>query len=186
MAVDVSQSGMRNKVWNWLQDSKIEADRIVFNDNRSWLPEEKPGLRVVRVRSAEEEVPTWYAVPDKAGEDFTPGISKGLWKVSERVFGSTVGTPMTQQYSRNITKTNTNNADVNTPNPGFYELTAAFLQKGDDPAEIVSMIDQLRGASAQSKDETAHTLPLHLAERIEQYLLWVEELEISEEETDSD
>jgi|GEM_PF-3064250 len=186
LAVDVSQSGMRNKVWNWLQDSKIEADRIVFNDNRSWLPEEKPGLRVVRVRSAEEEVPTWYAVPDKAGEDFTPGISKGLWKVSERVFGSTVGTPMTQQYSRNITKTNTNNADVNTPNPGFYELTAAFLQKGDDPAEIVSMIDQLRGASAQSKDETAHTLPLHLAERIEQYLLWVEELEISEEETDSD
>ncbi|MEO8612529.1 MAG: DUF3962 domain-containing protein [Chloroflexota bacterium] len=185
LAVDVSQSGMRNRVWNWLQDSKIEADKIVFNDNRSWVPEDKPRLRVVRVRSAEEEVPTWYAVPEKGGED-SPGISKGLWKVSKRVFGSTVGTPGTQKYSRNITKTNTNHADVNTPNPGFYELTAAFLQKGDDPAEIVSMIDQLRGASAQSKDETAHTLPLHLAERIEQYLLWVEELEISEEETDTD
>lgn len=184
LAVDVSQAGMRQGVWTWLQDSKIESDRVVFNDNRNWLPEEKPGLRIVRVRSAEEEVPTWYAVRDDE-EIVQVGISKGLWRVSERVFGSTVGTPTTQQFNRSITKTDTNNAPVNTPNPGFYELTAAFLQKGDDIADIVNTIHNLRAASAQSRDETAHALPLHLAQRIEEYLLWVVEQETSEDETDN-
>lgn len=181
LAVDATQANMRGKLWNWLQDSKIEADRVNFNYNRSWLPEDKPKLRIVRVRNAEDEVPTWFAVDETDGST-KYGISKGLWQVSDRVFGSTVGTATTQRYKRNITKTDTKNAAISTPNPSFYEMTAAFLQRGDDAAEIVSMIHNLRSASIQARDETGHTLALHLAQRIEEYLLWVEEEDDHDEE----
>jgi hypothetical protein len=98
-----------------------------------------------------------------------------LWRVNDRVFGSTTGTPSTQKFNRGLTKTDTSKAVENTPNPVFYELTTAFIEQGDDPAEIASMVHSLREASIQSRDETAHALPLHLAKRIEEYLLLVDD-----------
>lgn len=171
LAVDVSEAGMRNRVWGWLQDKNIIPDHVTFNHNSAvWTPEDIKQLRIVRVRNAEDEIPTWYAV-----ENDNAGISKGLWQVSERVFGSTVGSPSTQKFNRRHTKTDPDKASTNTPNPSFYEFTAAFIQPGDDAATIVNVLHSLRDASVQSRDETAHTLPLHFAKQIEEYFLWVDE-----------
>lgn len=176
LVVDTTQSSMRHNIWRWLQDSKISADEIEFNDGQKWYSEDRPNLRVVRTRNVKHETPEWYAESDRIG------LSAGLHKVNERVFASTSPTATTQQFNRGLTKTDTANASKSTPTPGFYELTVGMMQPGDNAEEIATIVHDLRDASAQYADETAHALPLHLGKLIEEYLLWIEDEEEDEEQ----
>jgi hypothetical protein len=169
LVVDARQSGMRQRIWRWLQDSKMSLDEIEFNDGQKWYPQDRSNLRVVRTRHVEHETPEWYA----KNKDI--GLSAGLHKVNERVFGSTSPTATTQQFNRQLTKTKTADASKSTPTPGFYELTVGMMQNGDSAEEVATVVHDLRGASSQYMDETAHALPLHLGKLIEEYLLWIEE-----------
>ncbi|MBK8034697.1 MAG: RNAseH domain-containing protein [Chloroflexi bacterium] len=169
LVVDAAQSNMRNKVWRWLQDQRISPDEIEFNDGQKWSPEDRPHLRVVRVRSVEHETPEWYAKGD------TIGLSAGLHKIGNRTFVSTSQTATTQQFNRNLTKTNTANASRATPSPAYYELTVGMMQPHDDAEYVADFVHILRDASTQYQDETAHALPLHLGKLIEEYLLWIED-----------
>jgi hypothetical protein len=143
LVVDTTQSNMRSKVWRWLQDQKITQDEILFNDGQKWLPADRPKLRVVRVRSADDETPEWYA------KDTTIGLSSGVHSIDTRTFVSISQTATTQQFSRSLTKTNTKNATKQIPSPGYYELTIGMMQSHDDATYIADFVHTLRDASMQ-------------------------------------
>lgn len=183
LAVHTSEGHMRNKVWPWLQDSKIQRDEIQFAGHSPWRIEDSdmPGLRVVRVRDLKEqgEVSEWYAPDGNGGA----GLTDGLWKVGERVFGSIATRASSQQYPyKGKSKAFPDFAHKNTPMPVFHELTVAYAQPDDQVPDLAAIVHSLREASVQSRDETSHTLPLHFAQRVKEYLLW--EDEASEEEVD--
>ena len=185
LAVHTSEGHMRNKVWPWLQDGRIQTDEIQFVGHSPWRVNDgdMPGLRVVRVRDLKDqgEVPEWYA-PDGKGD---AGLTDGLWQVGERVFGSIATRASSQQYPyKGRSKASPDFADKNTPMPVFHELTVAYAQPNDQIADLVAIVHSLRDASVQSRDETSHTLPLHFAQRVKEYLLWEEDEESLEEEVE--
>jgi hypothetical protein len=173
LAVHTSEGHMRNKVWQWLQDGRIQKDEIHFVKGTPWrvTDGDMPGLRVIRVRDLKEqgEIPDWYA-PD--GND-DAGLTDGLWRVGKRVFGSIATRSSTQKYAyKGRSKASPDFAHINTPMPVFHELTVAYAQLGDQPDDLAAIVHNLRNASIQSRDETSHTLPLHLAMKMKEYLLW--------------
>ncbi|QPC81678.1 DUF3962 domain-containing protein [Phototrophicus methaneseepsis] len=187
LAVHTSEGHMRNRVWPWLQDGRIQLDEIHFAGHSPWRVEDSdmPGLRVVRVRDLKDqgEVPEWYA-PDGKGD---AGLTDGLWKVTERVFGSIATRASSQQYPyKGKSKASPDFADKNTPMPVFHELTVAYAQPEDQIADLAAIVHSLREASVQSRDETSHTLPLHFAQRVKEYLLWEEEDALPDEESEED
>lgn len=173
LTVHTSEGYMRNKVWPWLQDGKIQENEIRFTGHSSWRVEDldMPGLRVVRVRDLKEqgEVPEWYAPDGNGGA----GLTDGLWKAGERVFGSIATRASSQKYPyKGKSKASPDFAHKNTPMPVFHELTVAYAQPDDQAPDIAAIVHSLRDASIQSRDETSHTLPLHFAQRVKEYLLW--------------
>lgn len=185
LAVHTSEGHMRNKVWPWLQDGRIQKDEIHFAGHSPWRVDDRdmPELRVVRVRDLKEqgEVPEWFA-PDQSGD---AGLTDGLWKVGERVFGSIATRASSQQYPyKGKSKASPDFADKNTPIPVFHELTVAYAQPDDQIADLAAIVHSLRDASVQSRDETSHTLPLHFAQRVKEYLLWEDDDELPDEDSE--
>jgi len=185
LAVHTSEGHMRNKVWPWLQDGRIQKDEIQFAGHSPWRVEDRdmPGLRVVRVRDLKEqgEVPEWYAPDGNGGA----GLTDGLWKAGERVFGSIATRASSQQYPyKGKSKASPDFAHKNTPMPVFHELTVAYAQPDDQVPDLAAIVHSLRDASIQSRDETSHTLPLHFAQRVKEYLLWENDDESSDAEVD--
>lgn len=156
------------RAWMWLANGRLSIDSLSFGTESPLPITEWPGLRIVRVRSSQQdETPEWYAVkPD----DF--GFSKGLFQMGERVFASTYGKPM--QFKN----TSKGSSILERPtdaawNPGLYELVVSAVQPGDDPADVAAVAHALRNGSIQYDDATALPLPLHLAKLMEEYILVV-------------
>ncbi|MFC9755252.1 RNAseH domain-containing protein [Streptomyces sp. NPDC056921] len=81
--------------WTWLQDGRIERDRL--QDGLAPARRLDPDLRMVRVRAgARNETPQWWG---KAPEGTANGIQQGLWVPEDaaedaRVFFSTTAKPV--------------------------------------------------------------------------------------------
>jgi hypothetical protein len=166
-----------SRIWPWLYNSRIEQDRVSFANQQSIPITEFPGVRIIRVRSeaSNYETPEWYQTKDKETK-----LPRGLWRISERVFGSTYGKPaQAQKVSQYTSKTGTwtnskgnsfsPRPQVSVPNPAFYELTAACLQPDDDPVSWAALAHVLRNTSLHYGEAAARPNPLLLAERMEEY-----------------
>jgi hypothetical protein len=175
--------------WPWLQNGHIACDVIAFGNEAPQAVSRWPGLRVVRVRSNQShETPEWYAQnPDEDEQGFT----KGLFRMSERVFASTYDKPRQfQKLSPNLSKADAWTApksgktfdaspDAHAWNPGLFELTVACLQPSDEGIDWpwAALAHALRDSAPHYDEATALALLLHLGRLMEEYVLTFEEPE---------
>ncbi|MCL5952202.1 MAG: DUF3962 domain-containing protein [Chloroflexi bacterium] len=167
--------------WSWLQNPQITQDRIAFGAEEPVpVSENWPNLRIARIRGADRhETPEWYA--EDADEEMQ-GNSTGLWVIGDRVFASTAQKPA--QFRRFIDRSSKISAwtDRNGRsyeprpfryawNPVLYEITLPCLQPGDHPVAWATLVHRLRDTAIQFNEATALPLPLHLAQKIEEYVL---------------
>jgi hypothetical protein len=165
--------------WRFLTNSQIEMDVLEFGNGSRQPIAALPGLRHVRVRTAEGgETPECYGT-----DHGNIGHATGLWRyLVPRLFGSTTGKPATYaDASKNLSKivATAHDDGLTSPNPRarvwnsqFVELLVAGIQDGDQPEHWAALAHDLRRAAAPySRGTTALPWPLHLAKQIEEYLL---------------
>ncbi len=172
--------------WHWLRNTDIQCDRLTFGQNpanETPTPiEDLRGLRIVRVRdSSGHETPEYYA----QNEDEI-GFTKGLFRISDRVFASTAQKSHQQKgLSKNLSKfvkVQHSKGELLSPapnkqasNPQMIELTVACLQKDDVPEHWAALVHELRHVAINYTDATQLPLPLDLAAEMKAYTLPVED-----------
>ncbi len=172
--------------WKWLPDSRITPDTIGFHSNTPYEPLTAwpgwSGLRVIRVRDYKDgETPQHFAPKDIEAEEIV-GITSGLFAFgdtnmegmgakSNRVFGSLPLKPP-QFTGQAVGMSRWGSATgKNAWNPRLLEITTAVLQPGDSPELWAALTHRLRDSSAHYGSETALPWPLHLAKKMEEYVL---------------
>ncbi|MCX4735342.1 DUF3962 domain-containing protein [Streptomyces sp. NBC_01363] len=173
--------------WTWLQDGRIERDRL--QDGLAPARRLDPDLRMVRVRAgARNETPQWWG---RAPEGKANGIQQGLWVPEDaaedgRVFFSTTAKPVQFKHAA-VT------ADKLSPRPiaqgkrkgeptidtgqaawmpGLLEIAVVGCHRddGDDPRSLALLTHVLRQPSDYDQ-ALALPLPLHLAGLAQEYVL---------------
>jgi hypothetical protein len=165
-------------VWSNLTNSHLQLDVLGFGAGEPLPITKLPGLRHVRVRTAEGgETPECYGIRDDDA-----GQPKGLWRfMLPRVYGSTSGKPGTHSgalkgVSKIVPLEHDGKLMAPKPraqvwNPQFIELLVAGMQDGDHPEHWAALAHDLRDAAPYVRDTTVLPWPLHLAAQIEEYLL---------------
>lgn len=166
-------------VWKFLANSHLEVDTVEFGNDLRQSIATLPGLRHVRVRTAERrETPECYGMN---GDNI--GQPTGLWRYLEpRLFGSTTGKPaVASSASIGVSKIESGmrngkltklNPKAQVWNEQFVELCVAGIQDGDQPEHWAALAHNLRNAAPYSHWATALPWPLHLAKQIEEYIPW--------------
>jgi hypothetical protein len=166
--------------WRWLQNGQVRPDHIQFGVAAPVPIAQWQGFRLVQARTGDNG-----ETPDCFGEaNLRRGFPKGLWEMGTtgRVFGSTAGTPDTQQESPSRSKlrawqtTRSDNLRVPQPqsymwNPRMLELATLALQPGDIPKVWAGLTHELRFMASHHDDPLALPLYLHLASLLEEYVL---------------
>ncbi|MCU0517478.1 MAG: DUF3962 domain-containing protein [Oscillatoria sp. Prado101] len=174
--------------WHWLTNTHIQCDQLTFGQNpanETPTPiEDWEGLRIVRVRdSSGHETPEYYAQ-----DEDEVGFTKGLFRISDRVFASTAQKSAQQTgVSKNLSKfirVGNGKGELLPPapnkqasNPQMIEITVAGLQEGDEPAHWAALVHELRHVAINYSDATQLPLPLDLAAEMKEYTLPVEDEE---------
>ncbi|MBA3822669.1 MAG: DUF3962 domain-containing protein [Ktedonobacterales bacterium] len=166
------------RAWPWLKNTSITPDEVQIGRSRFAIAE-RPGLRIVRVRSSmDHETPECYG--EHPGR--TPvgiGFTRGLWRMGTHVFGSTADKPKTfMNLSKDLSKAGPWGKEGRPPapgshawNPSFIEIVLAALQSDDDPWVWAAATHQLRLSAGHFDDALALPLPLHLAKLVEEYVM---------------
>ena len=152
----------------WLEGISNKAlvfDRLEIGaGNQPLLPQDLPGVRIVRVTEGDPKLPSYYHEED-AG--WVHGIF--AWPESERMVFSFKQKPTTNKKPKAPLITSRHAADA----PGksneyddrklasLGETCATFIQPGDDPLDLVWRVHHLRGAHAQYGGDTSLPYPLH-------------------------
>jgi len=183
--------------WNWLKNPNLMMDKLAFDKETPQPVKNWDGLRIVRIRSSQShETPEWYA---QKNDDVS--FSKGLFKITERVFASTYNKPKQfQKISTDLSKISTwTNKSGKTYdaspqtyawNPELFELTVACIQPGDEIWQWAAVAHELRNIAIHHDEPTALPLPLHLAKQVGEYTLSIEKQleeadELEDEQLDS-
>lgn len=165
----------RSNGWKWLLNGLITPDTLKFLDDAPSEPLTSTpnwsGLRVIRVREGTDgEVPQHFAIYQ--GE---ATWTRGLYALGDaadtRVFASLAPKPV--QFS-NLSKAMSRWGDAkgkDAHNPRLLEITAAALQPNDAPVAWAALAHRLREATTHYRAETVLPWPLHLAMKIEEYVL---------------
>lgn len=173
--------------WTWLQDGKVEMDRI-----RTGLAPSRPmdpDLRLLRVRNGDgREVPQWWGVHPKGGAN---GIPAHLWVPGEddpnsRIFWSTTAKPAQFRQSavqadklapRALTlgkRAGELTIDTDKPgwNPALLELAVLGCHEDDgDVPEALALVAHHLRQPPEYPEALALPLPLHLAALAQEYVL---------------
>lgn len=159
--------------WKFLTNRQISVDALDFGTGGTVPITNWPGLRHVRLRTAEGgETPQCYGINgDRLGH------TAGLWRhLSPRLFGSTTSKPAIHASALSgVSKLTSlhHNGKLNEPNPRaavwnaeFVELFVAGVQASDRPEEWAALVHELRSALPYANWATTLPWPLHLARQI--------------------
>lgn len=170
--------------WTWIQDGHIQMDRLRTGHAPSRRLD--PDLRLMRVRTAaDHETAQWWGINPNDGPN---GLPSQLWTSPEttRVFWST--TPKASQFKASAVEADklaprplragkrkgelTIDTDKPAWNPGLVELAVlgCHEEDGDKPEAIAAVAHQMR-QPPDYPDALTLPLPLHLAERAQEYVL---------------
>jgi len=172
--------------WTWLQDGRVEPDRI--RDGHAPARRLNPDLRLIRVRSGQgRETAQWWGLNPK---DEANGLPSHLWVPDSdgigRVFYST--TPKPAQFKSSAIEADklaprplragkrvgesTIDTNIQGWNPGLVEITVigCHQEDGDDPESLALTVHQLR-QPPDYPQALSLPLPLHLAELGQEYVL---------------
>jgi hypothetical protein len=191
--------------WTYLKNPNLLEDHLAFGST-PWPVKKYPGLRHVRVRTAEyRETPQCYAFNDTEESS----TYDGLWQLDgDRIFLSTGDKPPTairaNRYASKITTFLGRKRVLENSSPGAMvwvlrnpspramvwntralELTVAAVQADDDPKDWAALTHELRWAASHYDHATARPWPLEVARHIGEYVLPVELMEEIAEQDDS-
>ncbi|WP_409496381.1 pPIWI_RE module domain-containing protein [Amycolatopsis sp. cmx-11-12] len=194
----VDAQNIRN-LWTWVQDGEVRRDLIRTGVAPAGRP--NPWLRLVRIRTGERrETPQWWGLADGNGVN---GLPANLWKSAEtendRIFYSTTPKASTAQSSavgahklqnrpiRLGDRVDLPTIDIDKPawNPGLVEIAVLSHNRDeeDDPHALAMAVHQLRQAP-DYRDALSRPLPLHLAQKAQEYILPMRNSD-EEDETDA-
>ncbi|MFI6324794.1 pPIWI_RE module domain-containing protein [Nonomuraea sp. NPDC050556] len=182
--------------WSFLNNRDLVADHVRFSDKEApWPVVDTPGLRHVRIRTnMYDETPEGYAVNEKKR-----GHTGAPWRRGDRLWYSTADKPNTASNALNLvsmvesvpylTKNGEEATRPATPgsrvwNGQLVEIALAALQPDDIGHEEwwATLVHELRLASPFHHEATVLPWPLHLAEKIGEYIVPVRFLEEVQEE----
>jgi len=164
--------------WKAISNGQLKLDLLGFGAEDPQLIAKYPGLRHIRVRTADgNETPECFGV-----SDVEPGQPLGLWRyVFDRVFGSTGSKPISASNAiKSVSKIapyehkdemRAPKANAHVWNQQFIELLVAAVQPGDMPDHWAALAHDLRWATPYSDVTTTLPWPLHLAAQVDEYLL---------------
>ncbi|MGF1488823.1 MAG: RNaseH domain-containing protein [Prochloraceae cyanobacterium] len=171
------------RYWQWLQDTKISKKGIVFNTES---PQLSKGLRIIRVRN-ENETPQWYGLHDKNKQLFqlfneyielekTSTNTDGLFinKKNDRLFLS-IGKKSPTMTQTKITESKLDKPETLRSYAGILELVIANIQPSDRPEDWAIIAHRLRKMALQYKNTLQVPVVLHLAEKMTEYVLSIDE-----------
>jgi hypothetical protein len=156
--------------WDWLTNNNLTRDSICFESCAPIAASEFPNLRIVRVRESDSgETPQAFAVKVKDKNEM--GYPTGVFRLSDRVFYSIPGKP-TSRVNQKANKPKSLNPGMQGWNPTLLELVFPVLQNGDkdDPTRWALLTHKLRRAAFHFADDLTLPLPLHLAQKAEEYV----------------
>jgi hypothetical protein len=165
-------------VWGFLANSHLEIDTVQFDNGLRQPITTFPGLRHVRVRTAEHgETPECYGIN---GDHI--GQPTGLWQHTEpRLFASTTGKPArAASASISVSKIESGirggkltrlNPKAQVWNERVVELCVAGIQDGDQPVHWAALVHNLRDAGPYIHWSTELPWPLQLAKQIGEYIM---------------
>ncbi|GAA1801323.1 hypothetical protein GCM10009682_23940 [Luedemannella flava] len=164
--------------WKFVSNSQVKLDLLGFGADNPQPIAKYPGLRHIRVRTAEAgETPECFGFSTSE-----PGQPLGLWRyVFDRVYGSTGSKPMSASNAiKSVSKIapyehkdemRAPKASAHVWNQQFIELFVAAIQPGDVPDHWAALAHDLRWAAPYSDVTTTLPWPLHLAKQVDEYLL---------------
>jgi hypothetical protein len=167
------------RAWPWVGNARMSIDHLGFTEDTPQPIKEWPGLRVIRVRDSDShETPEWYAVD----RDQNVGFPGALYQMHERVFFSTHSKPeqmkSLSRFSSRLSgwvdkhgNAHGPRADLHTWNAGLLEIVPVCLQPGENPGVWAALAHRLRNSATHHDEATILPLPLHLAQKIREYVL---------------
>ncbi|WP_329462286.1 RNaseH domain-containing protein [Streptomyces sp. NBC_01431] len=175
-------------IWPWLQDTYLTPAAVHAPRTRLGhletapaprKPKDLPGLRIIRLREAADRnaVAHLFGVPfDEETQQRTPGNGRfsGLVQLSDTVFYGLNPRPDQNQTPLKITKLDPSqpqNATWSVHNPRPLEIVTAFLQDGDDPAELAMYVQVLRRSVLHAANDTVWPWLIHCADLMTEYLV---------------
>ena len=128
------------------------------------------GVRIVRIRS-NQEVPDYFTELSKKSTDECPQFSSavGIFKYGD-VYWGIHARPNDSQYTSSFRVSKIDHPKQRFAEKDMIELYPLQLQSGDNTAEWIFYTNALRHIPIQYNQSTVFPLPLHLAEKLEEYL----------------
>ncbi|MFE9558848.1 RNaseH domain-containing protein [Streptomyces sp. NPDC006703] len=175
-------------LWPWLQDSHLTPNALQLpgtsydqpaNLPTARKPGDHKGLRIIRLREATDRdaLPQLCGIPwndDTQAREPGHGRYSGLARLSDTVFYGINPRSDQNQTPLAISKldpTQPQNATWSISNPRPLEITTAFLQEGDEPAELAMYVHAQRRTHAHTDADTQWPALIHLAELMDEYLI---------------
>ncbi|AOT71827.1 hypothetical protein Gferi_21195 [Geosporobacter ferrireducens] len=175
----IKSDGTSRQIWKFVSDtelSKVERlnkytlKRLCFDNldsnNDVFLDRKENGIRIIRVRNNEE-------VPDYLTEEKEDGNTKSLTGIYQYkdIFWSIAPAPNDKLFQNTryaISKVTHPTKECK--RPAMIEIYPIHLKEGDDPADWVYLTHVLRKAAHQYRETLRMPLPLHLAQKLEEYM----------------
>lgn len=154
--------------YRYLQPYCPEEIEVGVKENSYLLDLNNSGVRLVRIRR-NGEVPDYYTeLSEKEGHSVASGIfhyGKDYWAIASR--------PKDSSYTSSYKNTTYDMPTQKFSEKDMIEIYPIQLQKDDDPDEWVIYTNSLRSGAIQYDEETSLPIPLHMAEKLQEYLLQV-------------
>ena len=152
--------------YHCLQSYCPEALEVGTKGNSYKLNLNDSKVRFLRIRR-NGEVPDYFTgLSEKGGHAATSGIFRygnDYWTIPAR--------PNNSAYKRSYKQTTYTMPEQGFAERDMIEIYPLQLQKGDNPDEWVCYADSLRLGSIQYDEATIMPIPIHLAGKLEEYLL---------------
>lgn len=154
-----------------LRNGRLAFDRMVIA-NRIFTPADLPGVRIVRTSPDPKRQPYYY-------HDTANTWPSGLfsWGDATRTYYGLKQKPVTvskaQHFASKVSRHAVADEGVRAPKDStgrvssqMDEICVTFLQEGDEPIFLATLVHRLRGAHAQYDADTARPFPLHELRRL--------------------
>lgn len=154
--------------YTYLESYRPEELDIGAKDSRYLLNLNDSGVRLIRIRR-NGEVPDYYTeLSKKEGYSAASGVfryGKDYWAIA--------GRPKDKSYERSYKRTTYDMPKQKFSERDMIEIYPIQLQKEDNPDEWVIYTNSLRTGAIQYDEATSLPIPLHMAAKLQEYLLEV-------------
>lgn len=154
--------------YDYLEAYRPKKIEVGTKENSYLLDLNESGVRLVRIRR-NREVPDYYTDDSQKHENAQMAAS-GLFRY-QGDYWAIAAKPGDKSYTKSYTETKYSLPNQKFAERDMIEIYPIQLQKGDNPDEWAAFTNSLRKGAIQYNEATAVPIPLHLAAKLQEYLL---------------